>query len=169
MAAYDLVLVANSGELVSGAIWASDFDLGDILTYQIGAADGVENGSLTLDSSTGVFSYQSADTFSGTDSFTVVVDDNAGGTTSLRVAVIVSDASALEPGNDAPKFENLVRYITTDEDQPLEVDLRAIDANGDTLVYEQDSSLSSGRGQLIETAVAGVFTFITIRASKIFF
>lgn len=158
--AYDLVLEADSGELVSGAIWASDFDLEDILTYQIDATDSVENGSLTLNGSTGVFNYQSADTFSGTDSFTVVVDDNAGGTTSLRVAVIVSDASALEPGNDAPQFDNLVRYVTTDEDQPLEVDLRATDINGDTLTYELDNSLSSGRGQLIETAVAGVFTFI---------
>ena len=158
--AYDLVIEALPGQAISGAIWAGDFDAQDVLTYEVSANDGADNGALSLDGNTGVFTYQSTAGFDGTDSFEVIVDDNAGGTTSLRVAVIVAAAPELELGNTAPKFDNLIKYVNAVEDQVLELDLRATDLDLDTLSYTVDDSLSAGRGSLEATATAGIYQFI---------
>lgn len=158
--AYDLVIEADSGKAVSGAIYAGDYDPQDILTYSLDAQDGADNGGLTLDAATGVFTYQSSAEFIGTDNFTVVVNDNAGGTTSLRVAVIVSGEEVQQPGNVAPEFSNLIQYESTDEDEIIELDLRATDSDDDTLTYQVDNSLSSGRGRLEATGQVGIFRFI---------
>jgi Ca2+-binding RTX toxin-like protein len=158
--AYDLVIEAQPGQAISGAIWAGDFDAQDVLTYQVSANDGADNGALSLDGNSGVFTYQSTAGFDGTDSFEVIVDDNQGGTTSLRVAVIVAAAPELELGNTAPKFDNLIKYVNAVEDQVLEIDLRATDLDLDTLSYTVDDSLSAGRGSLQATATAGIYQFI---------
>ncbi|MEY8205023.1 MAG: tandem-95 repeat protein, partial [Bermanella sp.] len=158
--AYDLVLEAQSGQAISGAIWAADYDPQDVLTYQVSAQDGADNGTLSLDSATGVFNYQSTSNFDGTDSFEVIVSDNAGGSTSLRVAVIVSEDSDLAVGNTAPQFENLIKYVNAVEDQPLEIDLRATDLEGDALSYTLDNSPSAGRGTLQATATPGIYSFV---------
>ncbi|QHQ16681.1 hypothetical protein GMW39_12905 [Pectobacterium parmentieri] len=78
---------------VSGTITASDVD-GDTLSYGVGTPP--QNGTLTLDSTTGKYTYTPAANFSGSDHFTVTVADGNGGTATSTVTV------GITPVADAP-------------------------------------------------------------------
>ena len=79
-----------------GQVTATDAD-GDHLTYSVLSDNSTHHGSLTVDSSSGSFFYDSTDTNwkGGADTFTVQVSDGHGGTANQSVTVNVSGA-----GND---------------------------------------------------------------------
>lgn len=77
------------------AINANDID-GDTLTYSEKAGAGAANGTVTFNQANGTFTYTPDLDFTGSDSFTILVDDGNGGTTEQVVSVTVT------PVNDAP-------------------------------------------------------------------
>jgi len=106
--------VATSEDMaLSGAVAATDAD-GDVLAWSLAA--GPTNGTLTLDSLTGGFSYVPAADFSGTDAFDVMVTDAFGASVvqQLRVTVgAVADAPTLTASSPASTPINLT--ITGDK------------------------------------------------------
>ncbi|KAF0811278.1 Leukotoxin [Andreprevotia sp. IGB-42] len=82
---------------VTGQIVASDVD-GDTLSYAIKTT--AAHGTLTLNSSTGAYTYTPASNYNGADSFTVRVSDGKGGTVDSVVTLNVT------PVNDAPDAVN---------------------------------------------------------------
>ena len=77
------------------AIGAADVD-GDTLTYSEKAGFEAGHGTVTFDQLAGTFTYTPDLDFSGTDSFTILVDDGNGGTAEQEVSVTVAGE------NDAP-------------------------------------------------------------------
>ncbi|KIL98497.1 putative calcium binding hemolysin protein [Paramagnetospirillum magnetotacticum MS-1] len=75
-----------------GQVTATDVD-GDTLSYSV-LAGGTHHGSLVLDANSGSFFYNADDTsWSGTDTFTVQVNDGEGGTATQSVSVHVTGGS----------------------------------------------------------------------------
>ena len=96
----DLALSTSEDTPVSGSISATDAD-GDSLSFSLSTepTNGAvtltyllstlpNNGSVTLNAD-GTFSYTPAEDFNGSDSFTVLIDDGNGGTTSSTVSIEV--------------------------------------------------------------------------------
>lgn len=80
---------------VTGRVEATDAN-GDSLSYAV--ATGPTNGSVTVDGATGAYVYTPNGNFSGTDTFSIVVSDGAGGSAVQEVVVSVApvaDAAAL--------------------------------------------------------------------------
>ncbi|MBP6615160.1 MAG: tandem-95 repeat protein, partial [Aquabacterium sp.] len=82
---------------VTGTVVASDVD-GDTLSYSV--QSGAAHGTLTLNATTGDYTYTPAANYNGTDSFTVRVSDGKGGLVDSVVNVTVT------PVNDAPVANN---------------------------------------------------------------
>ncbi len=72
---------------VSGVVLASDID-GDVLAWSV--ATNPTRGTVSLNTSTGAYSYTPTANFSGVDSFIVAIKDPAGAVVQQRVDVIVS-------------------------------------------------------------------------------
>ncbi len=82
---------ANTSNI--GQVSATDVD-GDTLTYSV-LDGGSHHGSLFVDSNSGAFFYDADDTkWSGTDSFTVQVDDGNGGHATQTISVQVTGGSS---------------------------------------------------------------------------
>ncbi len=80
---------------VSGQVTASDVD-GDTLSFAV--SQGPAHGLLTLNATTGAYTYAAANNYSGTDAFEVTVSDGQGGSTTQTVSVdvgAVADAASL--------------------------------------------------------------------------
>lgn len=86
-------IVTSEDTPVDGVVVASDAD-GDAMSLAVGS--GPQHGTVVLDSVTGAFTYTPAGNFSGSDSFTVVVTDAAGASSTQTVNVAV-DAIADTP------------------------------------------------------------------------
>ena len=108
---------------VSGKVTATDVD-GDPLTYTAGTPP--TNGTVVVNPD-GTFTYTPNNNYSGTDSFTVVVSDGKGGTTTITVNVNIA------PTNVAPVVT--APAITTNEDTPVNGKITATDADGDPLTF----------------------------------
>ncbi len=108
VAAASVSLSTNEDTAVSGQVVASDID-GDTLSYAV--ANGPANGTVSLNSATGGYSYKGAANYSGNDQFSVKVTDNNGGWTTQFVNVgiaAVADAPALTVAN----VQNVATGIT---------------------------------------------------------
>lgn len=103
----DAPSVANSSNIatqedqsVSGSIGASDID-GDSLEYSVLATPA--NGSLSLNASTGNYTYTPATNFNGSDSFQIAVEDGQGQVNSTQISLVTVSVA---PQNDAPSDIN---------------------------------------------------------------
>ncbi|OTG85747.1 tandem-95 repeat protein, partial [Acinetobacter sp. ANC 3832] len=99
---------------VKGTIEADDIDLGregDELTYTV--TGNPINGTVTIDSKTGEYTYTPNPNYNGRDSFTITVTDKDGQTVEVKVPVKVT------PVNDAPEFDE--GQAGTDSNAPLTV------------------------------------------------
>jgi VCBS repeat-containing protein len=85
--------VGNEDTVITGLVTATDID-GNALSYAITGA--AANGTVSINASTGAYSYTPAPNFNGTDTFTVTVSDGSGGTATQVVTVTIN------PVNDAP-------------------------------------------------------------------
>ncbi|MDX5695617.1 tandem-95 repeat protein, partial [Brenneria sp. L4-2C] len=131
---------------ISGTISASDVD-GDVLSYTVGEQP--KNGTLTLDSATGEYTYTPASNFNGSDSFTVTVADGQGGTTVSTVNIGVTAV------NDAPVTAD--QTITTAEDTPVTGQITASDVDGDELSYTVGEAPKNGT--LVLDPATGEYTY----------
>ncbi|WP_178130441.1 Ig-like domain-containing protein [Reyranella sp. CPCC 100927] len=117
---------------VSGAVTATDVD-GDTLTFSL--AGGPAQGTVLVNAD-GTYTYTPNANYNGPDSFTVLVDDGHGGTTTVTVNVTVT------PVNDAPVAT--APPVTTPEDTPVSGAVTATDVDGDTLTFSLDSGPAQG-------------------------
>nr|WP_315197007.1 tandem-95 repeat protein [uncultured Aquabacterium sp.] len=134
-------LVTNEDQSVSGRVQAGDPD-GDPLTF--GKGSDPQNGSVVVNPD-GSYTYTPRADYNGPDSFTVTVSDGRGGTATALVEISVL------PSNDPPKVDDpsadptTGNYnVTTDEDTPVSGQVKATDADGDTLTYAKGSDPASG-------------------------
>ncbi|WP_413614989.1 Ig-like domain-containing protein [Halomonas cupida] len=117
---------------IEGNIPVKDVD-GDDISFTIVTPP--ENGSLVINDD-GSFIYVPEPGSSGTDSFTVVVDDGHGGTTTVTIPVIVEDI------NDAPEAH--ADPVEGKEDTPVDGKVVAEDLDGDSLDFRVPEQPANG-------------------------
>ncbi|MBH1988335.1 MAG: tandem-95 repeat protein, partial [Burkholderiales bacterium] len=134
-------LVTNEDQSVSGQVQAGDPD-GDALTF--GKGSDPQNGTVVVNPD-GSYTYTPRPDYNGPDSFTVTVSDGRGGTATALVEISVL------PSNDPPKVDDpnadpaTGNYnVTTEEDTAVSGQVKATDADGDTLTYAKGSDPASG-------------------------
>ena len=144
----DLEFTTNQDTIFTGQVTAIDID-GDELTYTL-APDGLPaNGTVNLDPNTGLYNFEPALGFIGTDEFVVIVDDGNGGTETVTIFATVLPVSLPEPEPEpapvptpepAPVPENAAPVAiddmaTTPQDVPVEINILSNDSDldGDTL------------------------------------
>ncbi|WP_323666657.1 retention module-containing protein [Pectobacterium punjabense] len=142
----DQSIVTDEDTPVSGAIVATDVD-GDTLSYTVGTPPA--NGTLTLNSATGAYTYTPGTNFNGNDRFVVTVSDGNGGTTTSTVSI------GVRPVNDAPVTAD--QSIATDEDTPVSGTIVATDVDGDTLSYTVGTPPANGT--LTLNGSTGAYTY----------
>ncbi|MBN9497444.1 MAG: tandem-95 repeat protein [Alphaproteobacteria bacterium] len=108
---------------IAGQVTGVDID-GDALSFAVDGAPA--NGTVTMNPD-GSFSYTPAPNFNGTDSFTYMVSDGNGGTTTGTVSVNVAAV------NDAPTTAG--GTANGDEDSTVTGQLAATDVDGDALTF----------------------------------
>lgn len=122
-------LTTDEDTPLNGAIVASDVD-GDTLTYSVTTT--AANGTVTIDSATGQFTYTPNANYNGNDSFVVTVSDGKGGTTTSTISIGVT------PVNDNP--------VAND-------DLAAVEQNGSVIVAVRNNDIDVDGDPLIVTGV----------------
>ena len=75
---------------VSGTVTGTDVD-GDVVTYT--KATDPAHGTATVDNTTGAYTYTPTPGYTGTDGFTITIDDGNGGTTTVIVSLTVNPGS----------------------------------------------------------------------------
>lgn len=106
---------------VNSQVTAEDVDSA-ALTFSLAGGGEPEHGSVVVNAD-GTYTYDPADDYTGTDSFTVSVSDGDGGTADGAVLVTVT------PVNDDPAAAD--DTAETDEDTPVVVDVLSNDADPD--------------------------------------
>ncbi|MDN6859271.1 Ig-like domain-containing protein, partial [Pseudomonas sp. CAN2814] len=135
---------------LTGKIIANDVD-GDILSYTVKTGAAPAHGTVTLNATTGDYTYTPAKDYNGPDSFTVRVSDGHGGTVDSVVTISVT------PVNDAPTTSDQSK--TTPEDTALTGKIIANDVDGDSLTYTVKTGAAPAHGTLVLNAATGDYTY----------
>ncbi|RYF78764.1 MAG: tandem-95 repeat protein, partial [Comamonadaceae bacterium] len=101
----------NEDQPVNGTVAGTDVD-GDTLSYAVTTP--ATNGTVTIDPSTGAYTYTPTANFNGSDTFTVTISDGQGGTVQVPVSVTIN------PVNDAP-VNTVPGAQSVAEDTPLTI------------------------------------------------
>ena len=121
----------NEGTVINGDMDATDADGLTDNTYFSISADGT-NGAATIDAETGIWTYTSTNSnWFGTDSFTVTITDDEGGTTDQAVSITINNV------NDIPIYHDTNFVISENTANGTSIGVAAasdIDS-GDTLTY----------------------------------
>lgn len=120
----------------AGNITASDVDR-DVLSYRVQAPGKL--GTVSIDDATGAFRYAPLHDRSGLDRFTVAVTD---GLVVTEAAVTVE----VTPAPDAPVVDP--RAIEAAEDEPISVELGALDPDGEATTFTIVTPSSLGTAEL---------------------
>ncbi|MEC0249586.1 Ig-like domain-containing protein, partial [Paenibacillus chitinolyticus] len=140
----DVSLTTPEDTPAGGTVTATDVD-GDTLTYTLAAPP--SNGTAIVNAD-GTFLYTPFPDFNGTDTFAVQVSDGNGGTAISVVTVTVTTV------NDPPVAANIV--LATPEDTPVNGQVSATDADGDTLTFALGTPPANGTASV---TAAGAFTY----------
>ncbi|WP_198325268.1 tandem-95 repeat protein [Permianibacter aggregans] len=140
----DVALNTDEDTAINGAIVANDID-GDSLSYAVGT--GPSNGAVTLNAD-GTFTYTPNANYNGSDSFTVIVSDGNGGSTTSTVSINVAAI------NDAPTTSDVA--LNTDEDTAVNGAIVANDIDGDSLSYAVGTGPTNGA---VTLNADGTFTY----------
>ncbi|GAA4200928.1 hypothetical protein GCM10022289_13500 [Pedobacter jeongneungensis] len=116
-------ITTNKNTPVNGTITATDAD-GDPLSFALTTLPA--HGTVVVNPD-GTYTYTPANSYSGTDVFTVTVSDGKGGTTTVTINVTVN------PTNVAPVAS--APAITTNKNTPVNGTITATDADGDPLSF----------------------------------
>jgi gliding motility-associated-like protein len=131
---------------VSGSVIGADID-GDVLTYT--KATDPSHGTVTVNSTTGAYTYTPSLNYNGPDSFTITIDDGNGGTTTVTVNVTVTAVNNNPTGTGDTK--------TTNEDTPVSGSVTGADIDGDALTYTKATDPS--HGSVTVNATTGAYTY----------
>ncbi len=138
----------NEDAVLTGQVVASDID-GDVLGYSV--SQGPAHGAVTVNATTGAYTYQPTVNFNGADSFVVQVRDPSGATVTQRVDISVVAQ------NDAPVVASAVVAATINEDTVLNGQVVASDIDGDVLAYSV--SQGAAHGSVSVNAVTGAYSY----------
>jgi len=137
----------NEDGTVSNTLTASDID-GDALTFSM--AGNVAHGTLTLNATTGVYSYAPVANYNGTDSFQFRVQDTSGAFATAQVNFTVNAV------NDAPVANN--GSFSLNEDSQFNGQVSASDVDGGALTFSLIGNTTHGTLSL--NATTGSFTYV---------
>lgn len=131
------VTTATQDAVYSYDVDASDINPGDVLTYSLDSSPS----GMTIDSQTGVISWTPNSGQVGTDSVTVRVEDQQGGSDTQTFSIDVANI------NDAPIAVD--DNFSTDQDTPINIGAAGLlgndtDIDGDTLNVAQYTDPSNG-------------------------
>ncbi len=132
---------------INGSISASDPD-GDTLTYSVTGS--ASNGSITLNPATGGFVYTPSTGYTGSDSFTVSINDGHGGTTTSTVNIGVQPPA---PVNVAPTAVD--DAATTNQNTAITVAVRGNDTDPDTDPLTVSAVSQGANGSVVIDGVTG--------------
>jgi T1SS-143 domain-containing protein len=137
-------VTTDEDQPVNGQVKATDLD-GDALTFSKGSDPA--HGSVTVKPD-GSWTYTPGANETSPVSFTIVVSDGKGGTATSTINV------GINPLNDPPKFDDPENpsydpvtgnySVTTDEDQPVNGQVKATDLDGDALTFSKGSDPAHG-------------------------
>ncbi|WP_395010431.1 tandem-95 repeat protein, partial [Undibacterium sp.] len=146
----DSSLVAGvEDSVITGRVFASDVDNGDVLTYSLNSAS--TNGVVTVNSD-GYFSYKGRKDFEGKDSFVVSVKDKVGAEATQKVDVVVAGV------NDTPVFASDTLLVFGTEESVLTGKVAATDVDlNDVLTYAIGANAQNG---LAVVAADGSYTYL---------
>ncbi len=152
----DVSYSGNEGDAVGGDMDATDVDgLTDGTYFTVTSQ--ASNGTAAIDATSGVWTFTPTDpNWFGSDSFTVTVTDDQGGTTTQVVSVTLANV------NDAPVAND--DSFTTPEDTPISTTLATgvlandTDVDGDTLTVNTIPLVDVANGTLVLNA-DGSFTY----------
>ncbi len=118
----------NAGSII-GTLRATDVEgLTGSNIFSIEVGNGPQNGSATVDASTGKWSYQPTANFNGSDAFTVTITDDFDGTTETLITITVnaqeveptpqpiSEPETGEETNDSPAVNVIPEIVNTEND-----------------------------------------------------
>jgi hypothetical protein len=137
---------------VTGTLIAVDDDTSHILQYAV-TGTGPTNGTVSVNQSSGAFTYTPNAGFTGSDSFDFTATDKTTGNPSNQATVTLTVSAA--PAAPAAPLASDASYALY-ENQSLSGTLSAAAAPGDGLSY---SVLQPGHGQVTFTAATGAFTY----------
>jgi VCBS repeat-containing protein len=138
-------LAATEDTALSAQIAATDAD-GNTLTFT--RVDNVQHGTLTI-SAAGAVAYTPAANYAGADTFSVRVNDGAGGEATGTVTITVAAV------NDAPAFTTLAFSVT--EDTQLSGHVAPTDIDNNTLTVTRTGAPQHGQATV---GPAGEFIYI---------
>ncbi|WP_299417690.1 VCBS domain-containing protein, partial [uncultured Sulfitobacter sp.] len=115
LVASDLAASGDEDTVINGTIVATDVDAGSTRGYTIAAGDGATNGTVTIDLTTGAYTYTPDANFNGADSFTVTITDDQ------MVAVTQVVGVTVAAVDDAP--DATTGTATTNEDAAIMIDV----------------------------------------------
>lgn len=144
--ASDSALSVAHNHAVSGAVVASDSN-GGHLTY--GIVSDAAHGAVSLDAATGRYVYQAGD-YTGSDSFTIRVQDSRGAYVDHKVTVGLT--------NEAPQFVNEPgEMLSVAHGHSVSGSVAAVDADGDNYAF----SIATGpeHGTLVFTDSSGSYIY----------
>ncbi|MBU3711567.1 MAG: tandem-95 repeat protein [Limnohabitans sp.] len=139
----------NEDTAKSGLLSGTDVE-GSTLTFA--KVTDPQHGTVTLNATTGAYTYTPAANYNGSDSFTYKVNDGVLDSAVSQVTVTVAAV------NDAP-VANALR-ITTDEDTPSKGQLTGADTEGSALSFVKVSDPS--RGTVVINAATGAYTYTPV-------
>ncbi len=146
------VTTAEDAASAATAIGASDIDSAT-LTYSEKAGEEALHGSVSFNQSAGTYTYTPDGDFNGSDSFTILIDDNNGGTTEQVVSVTVTAV------NDAPT----VVGDGTEDAAPIVEDMPS--ATGQTVSSLFGGQYSDATDQVAGGSSADAFAGIAVTAN----
>lgn len=132
--------------IITGNVSASDVD-GDTLTWTV--SQGPAHGSISLNASTGAYTFTPSANYNGGDTFKVIVSDGKSGSAEQTVSITVT------PVNDAPAIDATASLSTT-EDAAVSGIASASDIDGDTLAYTVGAA---AHGAVSINSATGAYTY----------
>lgn len=139
-------ITAQEDTLYSGNVSATDIE-GSSLTYSV--VGNVANGTLTLNPTSGAFTYKGNQNYTGSDSFTFKVNDGNLDSAVATISISVDAFNSIPVANDLS--------FSTNEDTVYNGNLTASDLEGDTLTYSV--VVNGGKGSVVINPTTGAFTY----------
>ncbi|MDR2296932.1 MAG: cadherin-like domain-containing protein, partial [Comamonas sp.] len=140
------IVKAKEDEPFKGKVTGKDPD-GDKLTYELGKPP--THGTVTIDKSTGEYTYTPNKDYEGPDEFTVIVDDGKGGKITSKVTVSVSPEQDAFDDSAATGFDKSVSIDALGNDKFAGNNVKITEVNGIAIAEGQTVTVADGSVKLV--------------------